>query len=196
MAMKAVEALFKSTETREKEKSSFYELAIKPLEGVEIFSKVVSSRLKRAMIYPFDLGERLLQRDEVLKNYDRFLENKFKALTQPKGTPVAVALTGNLSDNVLTIWKDDLGYKDISIHDNIFELGASSLDVVQINNIFKSALNIDVPVTALFEHPTIHSFLKYLNGTNEGDVTAPSGERIDRGKNKLEKLKKISNVER
>lgn len=195
MAMKAIDALFNSEETRQKEMQNFSEVAILPQEGVEAFSRVCNSRLTHVLLYPFDLGKRLQQRDKTLLNYNEFLEQKFKMLTDMSDSNFVPQIrSASMDENVLNIWKEYLGYKEIGIHDNIFEIGASSLDVVQVNNIFKSVLGIDVPVTTLFEYPTIHSFLKFIKGADAVENTADAAGRIDKGRNKLDKLKKLSNT--
>jgi acyl carrier protein len=191
--MKAIDSLFNSDESRLKEMEQFNAMAIHPREGVEAFVRVCNSSLTRVMLYPFDLVERLQQRDKTLLNYSEFLEKKFRLLADAtESNFVQVVKSQSMEENVVNIWKEYLGHKEISIHDNIFEIGASSLDVVQVKSIFKSQLGIDVPVTALFEYPTIHAFLKFIKGTEE--ATADSSERIDKGRDKLGKLKKLSNV--
>ncbi|HYC28676.1 MAG TPA: SDR family NAD(P)-dependent oxidoreductase, partial [Chitinophagaceae bacterium] len=193
MAMKAIDSLFNSDVTRQKEMEQFNAMAIHPREGVDAFARVCNSSLTRVMLYPFDLEKRLQQRDKTLLNYAEFLDKKFRLLTEITDTSfVQVVRSQSVEENVINVWKDYLGHKEISLHDNIFEIGASSLDVVQVKNIFKSQLSIDVPVTAFFEYPTIHAFIKFIKGGEE--VAADASGRIDKGRNKLEKLKKLSNV--
>lgn len=193
MAVKSIEALFSSAEARDQEQEIFRKMAIKPQEGIEVFARACRSGLKRVAVYPSSLITRLEHQEEILKNYSKFLEEKFKLLTDnTRKLNKSINKTSSVDDNVISIWKDYLGYENISLHDNIFELGASSLDVVQINNIFKSELGIDVPVTTLFEHPTIASFLKHVKGAEKEESTN-TAERIDRGMNRLGKLKRVTN---
>jgi acyl transferase domain-containing protein/acyl carrier protein len=194
MAMKAIDALFNADGSRQKEIEQFNATAILPKEGVEAFAKVCNSSLARVLLYPFDLHARLRQRDKTLLNYSAYLEKKFTLLADATADNnfVPQVKFNSLDENVINIWKEYLGHKEISVHDNIFELGASSLDVVTVRNIFKSSLGIDVPVTALFEYPTIHAFLKFIKGGEAEDNSAEASERIDKGRNKLGKLKKLS----
>jgi acyl transferase domain-containing protein/acyl carrier protein len=194
MAMKAIDALFNGDGSRQKELEQFNAAAILPREGVEAFAKLCNSTLTRVLLYPFDLQARLKQRDKTLLNYAEYLEKKFSLLADAAADNNFVPLVkfNSLDENIINIWKEYLGHKEISVHDNIFELGASSLDVVTVKNIFKTSLGIDVPVTALFEYPTIHAFLKFIKGTETEDNAAAASERIDKGRDKLGKLKKLS----
>jgi acyl carrier protein len=191
MAMKAIDSLFNSDDSRRSEMEQFNAMAIHPLEGVEAFSKVCNSSLTRVLLYPFDLHKRLQQRDKTLLNYAEFLEKKFSLLTESRDT-IHIVQSKSVEENIINIWKEYLGHKEISLHDNIFELGASSLDVVQVRNILKSSFGIDVPVTALFEYPTIHAFVKFIKGADEEIAPADASTRIDKGRNKLGKLKQLS----
>jgi acyl transferase domain-containing protein/acyl carrier protein len=188
MSVKAIEKMFGGQEARH----DMMQGAIAPEEGIKVFAAVTRCAAVRTLVYPLDLQHRLAERDRVLENYAAFLEEKFKAITTVK-TPASPVVGASLLDNVTSVWKDYLGHDQIGVHDNIFELGASSLDVVQVNNVLKSALKIDVPVTTLFEYPTIASFINHIEGRAESE-NAGSAERIDRGINKLDKLKKISTI--
>jgi amino acid adenylation domain-containing protein len=62
----------------------------------------------------------------------------------------------NPTETVLVdIWSQFLGRKTISIDDNFFQLGGHSLLATQIAARVSSALNIELPVRAIFESPTV-----------------------------------------
>lgn len=196
MSMKAVEKLMADKEEGTNSNEDLIKEGISPEEGIQVFKRVVQSGLNRLIIYPFDLLKRLEDRNHILADYSTFLDQKLRLLGSGKNSAVRVKpLFDTMDENVIAIWKDYLGHSEIGLHDNIFELGASSLDVIQINNILKSSLNIDVPVTTLFEFPTISSFLKHLKGLDK-KVEVEDTSRIDRGISKLGKLKNISTIEK
>jgi len=56
---------------------------------------------------------------------------------------------------VARVWQELFGIEPIGIHDNFLELGGHSLLAIQIMTHLRSALDNDLPVTALFENPTI-----------------------------------------
>jgi hypothetical protein len=60
-------------------------------------------------------------------------------------------------------WKEVLNRDKISIHDNFFDLGGTSMEVIHLSNILKETLNPDIPVAAIYRYMTISSFSQYLN---------------------------------
>lgn len=69
-----------------------------------------------------------------------------------------------LTIQLKAIWENELGIKGIEPEDNFFELGGNSLLAQKVINILKNDHEIDVPITKLYQHPTIDAFQKYLKG--------------------------------
>lgn len=73
------------------------------------------------------------------------------------------------------IWAAELGAERIGVHDHFFEeLGGSSLSVVKVAARMREALGREVPVTWLFEHPTVHGLAERL-GREGAPPPAPGG---------------------
>ncbi|MEL7002103.1 MAG: amino acid adenylation domain-containing protein, partial [Bacteroidota bacterium] len=76
---------------------------------------------------------------------------------------VKIKLPANdLERDIAEIWKEVLGKKEIGVEDNYFELGGNSLKGVIIVNKLKLLLNKFVPVTDLFEFPTIYELAQNI----------------------------------
>lgn len=60
------------------------------------------------------------------------------------------------------IWQDLLKNNEISVHDNFFDIGGSSLLIMFMATKIKEKLGNEFPVVKLFQYPTIHSFARYL----------------------------------
>ncbi len=56
---------------------------------------------------------------------------------------------------VLSIWQEALGQSDLGVHDDFFELGGHSLAAVQIAARVQETFSLELPVTVVFEHPTV-----------------------------------------
>lgn len=69
-----------------------------------------------------------------------------------------------LTFRLKSIWEKELAVKGVEPDDNFFELGGNSLLAQKVVNILKMDLDIDVPITKLYQHPTIEAFLKFLKG--------------------------------
>ncbi|HEX2570779.1 MAG TPA: amino acid adenylation domain-containing protein, partial [Polyangia bacterium] len=80
-----------------------------------------------------------------------------------------------LEQQLVGIWAAELGAERIGVHDHFFEeLGGSSLSVVKVAARMREALGREVPVTWLFEHPTVHALAERL-GREGAPPPAPGG---------------------
>ncbi len=69
-----------------------------------------------------------------------------------------------LEDKIAQAFAKALGREDVGLHDHFFDdLGGSSLTVVRACAALREALSEDVPVTHLFEHPTVHALAERLS---------------------------------
>ena len=66
-----------------------------------------------------------------------------------------VAPQTELEQELASIWTEVLKIEKIGIHDNFFKLGGHSLLATQVISRIRHTYNIDIPLRALFEHPTI-----------------------------------------
>lgn len=84
---------------------------------------------------------------------------------------------------VASIWCGVLGVKFIGTHDNFFELGGHSLMAVQITSLLREAFQIDLPLSGLFEMPTVQSLsqaidaLRYLKERSAGQGASKNADR-------------------
>jgi tyrocidine synthetase-3 len=64
-------------------------------------------------------------------------------------------------------WKQVLNLDTVGIHDNYFELGGTSLDVLRINAKLKERFKRDIPVVVMFTYSTVHSFADYIMNSQQ-----------------------------
>lgn len=64
---------------------------------------------------------------------------------------------------VIRTWQQVLGTPQIHPDDDFFLLGGQSLQTIQVANRLSAALQRDIPVTLLFEHPTVQQLAAALN---------------------------------
>ncbi len=60
------------------------------------------------------------------------------------------------------IFKQFLSMEKVGLHDNFFDLGISSMDLVQICTQLKELTNIDLPIVTLFTYPTIETLTHHI----------------------------------
>ncbi|UCH93122.1 MAG: amino acid adenylation domain-containing protein [Candidatus Aminicenantes bacterium] len=79
------------------------------------------------------------------------------------GSEVSSAAPGSEVEKMIACaWKEVLELETVGIHDNFFDVGGNSLSIIRVTGRLKEAFNRDIPVTALFNHPTIAALAAYL----------------------------------
>ncbi|MBE9185474.1 amino acid adenylation domain-containing protein [Microcoleus sp. LEGE 07076] len=73
-----------------------------------------------------------------------------------------VAPRTDIEEVLCKIWAKVLGKQQVSIYDNFFELGGHSLLATQLISRIRDALQLELPVSNLFESPTVASLAKYI----------------------------------
>jgi amino acid adenylation domain-containing protein len=68
-----------------------------------------------------------------------------------------------LEQSIAGVWRSVLRVDRVGLHDNFFELGGSSLRLTDVHNRLSTLLKIELPITALFQFPTIDSLAKHLS---------------------------------
>ncbi|MGE5343916.1 MAG: amino acid adenylation domain-containing protein [Candidatus Omnitrophota bacterium] len=87
---------------------------------------------------------------------------KIDPLTSPT---VHVTPQTDMEKIIARAWEEVLNLKDVGVHDNLFELGGNSFDIIKINSKLSELLQKNIPVVKLFEHPTIADFSRFLTNT-------------------------------
>jgi fengycin family lipopeptide synthetase E len=77
-------------------------------------------------------------------------------------TAVNVQPRNPVEQQVAAVCREVLGLDALSVHDNFFDMGANSLNLITINNRLKIMLNRDIPLTLLFEHTSVAQLAEYL----------------------------------
>ncbi|MFJ1551947.1 amino acid adenylation domain-containing protein, partial [Streptomyces sp. NPDC088246] len=93
------------------------------------------------------------------------------ALPEPEiGRPDAdafVAPAGAVEELLAGIWNQVLGIDRVGAEDNFFELGGHSLLATQVISRIRAVLGAEVPLSALFDHPTVRGLAATIAGSAE-----------------------------
>ncbi|MEM9482660.1 MAG: amino acid adenylation domain-containing protein [Cyanobacteria bacterium P01_F01_bin.116] len=79
---------------------------------------------------------------------------------------VYVAPRTPLEDTLAKIWAEILGLPKVSIQTSFFELGGHSLQAIQAIAQITNSLEVELPISALFQAPTVEQMAKLLGETS------------------------------
>ena len=104
------------------------------------------------------------------------------------------APVGPLEARLVEIWRDVLGLARVGVDDSFFDLGGHSLLLAQVHARLLGELEQPVPMVRLFEHPTIRSLARFLDGRSTSDRPASAesaGERSGPDRPSAERLTQL-----
>ena len=90
---------------------------------------------------------------------------------------------------VAATWREVLKSDAVAVDENFFEVGGNSLHLMQVSLKLTEAFGRDVPLRALFNHPTIGALAQYLKGAADGVASVKDesqSERLMAGKARLQ----------
>ncbi|MBG6082449.1 non-ribosomal peptide synthetase [Rubrivivax gelatinosus] len=79
----------------------------------------------------------------------------------------------DLERAVAAVWGEVLGLQSVDVETNFFELGGTSIGIVQAHRLLVERLDRPLAITALFQHPTVRAFASAL----ETAAVADSGSQ-------------------
>ncbi|MEL6866291.1 MAG: SDR family oxidoreductase, partial [Bacteroidota bacterium] len=93
-----------------------------------------------------------------------------EGLERPELMTPYVAPSSDLEKQLVAIWSAAIGYKDIGVNDDFFELGANSLKVVAVKAKINKIFQVDIPIKVLFNQSNVAQLAQYIE----------QAERVDR----------------
>ncbi|MDB6016433.1 MAG: Amino acid adenylation protein [Pedosphaera sp.] len=88
----------------------------------------------------------------------------------PSAEPIsAQALPQTQTEQIIAnIWREVLQRGQVGLEDNFFDLGGNSLQLAHVQTRLHEHLNVDLPITRLFEFTTINALARHLNSQTDG----------------------------
>jgi len=81
---------------------------------------------------------------------------------RPDSAPLLRKPRTQVEKDLLIIWKDQLKLSSLGVDDNFFNMGGTSLIVQRLVAQIGQGLNIEIPVTKIYQYPTIAELAKYI----------------------------------
>ncbi len=101
-----------------------------------------------------------------------------------------------IEKTIACIWEEVLGIERVGLHDNFFEVGGNSLNIIRVNSRLKDEFSRELPLVSMFTYPTVYEYGHYLEqeqGTGSGgdtDLLEDRSEVKQRGRNNLQKIRR------
>ncbi len=151
-----------------------------PAEGVAAFERVLSHQVGPQLVQSTgELDARLQQWLRLDKAGDGGAKPVLAATAVRPPLPTAyTAATDEIEQKVTAVWQELLGIEQIGIDDNFFDLGGNSLIGITLIARLKEIFDIPIPVTALFEAPTISALARYLRPAPEASAAKTESNRL------------------
>jgi len=169
----------------EADRVDFLKSAIKPQEGVMAFEAILGSGLSQIVVSTHDLSDRVrTTRETHLTRINKKEETRRTKYPRPESVGPYRAPVGDLETKMAAIWGELLGIEPVGRNDNFFELGGHSLLATQVISKIRSQMEIELPLKALFERPSIAQLAPLIAQGDKSEI--PAIRPVDR--RKLERL--------
>jgi len=106
--------------------------------------------------------------------------------TDPPPGAVQPAAGNETETMLLELWRKVLGTGAVGLNDNFFDLGGTSLQLLQVHATIASVVDSDLTVVDLFEYPRISALAARLR-SNGGTAVPGSAGRPPTGRRRLDR---------
>jgi len=163
------------------------ELAMTAREGEEVFRRALVARSAGQLIVSTaDLAARLLATQkrfaglrERRKNEGGPAAETVQHVRPSLSTPFVAAET-EMEQRIAAVWQQVLGFKQIGVEDNFFDLGGDSLVAIQVAGRLKETLKMDFPVAKLYQAVTVRSLAQVLSESEDEEQQRRAAEQVQR----------------
>ena len=128
------------------------------------YSKAEVQEYLRATLPSYMVPAILVELDEfpITSNGKIDKKNLLERETVANSTVAFVAPRNEMEENLAAMWKKVLKIHKISIHDNFFEIGGNSIDIIKLVSEIQKEYEIDISLRVLFDINTIADLAKYI----------------------------------
>jgi FkbH-like protein/FkbM family methyltransferase len=105
----------------------------------------------------------------------------FMGRDQASALPAEIGPAATLEMSLVNLWERVLGRRQIGLNENFFEAGGTSLKAVQLIALIQRELKRSLPITALFECPSIASLAARMNNPTRVGNRIDAAKALERG---------------
>jgi hypothetical protein len=97
-----------------------------------------------------------------------------------------------MEKSIVVVWQRMFGLEQVSVEDNLFDLGGHSLLLVQMHGRLRVALKRNFPLVSLFIYPTIRSLARHFSQAPD-QTSGTIGAWRDRARQQKDALNQLRN---
>ena len=125
---------------------------IRPQEGFEALMRALASGEVQPIVTSLDLGALRQRATPAARPVGGADPTQFE---RPELESHFIAPRTPVEHKIAGFWSELLGVANIGVEDNFFDIGGHSLIAVRLFRMIKKEFSIDLPISALFDAPTI-----------------------------------------
>ena len=116
---------------------------------------------------PFMIPAYILQLENIPLTPNGKVDRKtLESYGQTTGAGTAYAAPGSQVEKTIAgIWTEILGLEKVGLHDNFFDIGGHSINIIKVNNKLNKEMDKSISIPEMFRYPTIASLANYFNPT-------------------------------
>jgi acyl carrier protein len=173
------------------------ELAMTAREGEEVFRRALAVRSAGQLIVStIDLAGRQLATQKrfaglrARRKGDGPSAETVRHERPSLATPYVAPETA-MEQRIAAVWQQVLGFQQIGVEDNFFDLGGDSLVAIQVASRLKEALNMEFPVAKLYQAVTVRSLAQVLTESDDEERLRRAAEQAQRNQAAVRRLQYI-----
>lgn len=171
---------------------------ILPAEGAAVFNRALTAHTPRLVVSTTALAAKFKTAETpglpTIPVPGRDMKESRARYPRPSLSIPYAPPTDEMEKLLCETWENFLAIEQVGIHDNFFELGASSLAIVQVNTILNEILKKEIPTPTMYAYPTAAQLAGHLSGAKDEAASPPDEAArlaaISEGKSKLQQRKK------
>jgi NAD(P)-dependent dehydrogenase (short-subunit alcohol dehydrogenase family)/acyl carrier protein len=153
------------------------ELGMSVAEAMEMLETTLSMKAAGQLVVSTgDLESRINQWIKLESLRDRGGSTARSPARRPGAKSNSDAPRDEIEQQIAQAWQEALGMDTVGIHENFSQLGGHSLLAIRIVSELRNAFQIDLPVRALFDAPTVAELSSHIKERLVADIEALSDE--------------------
>ena len=149
-------------------------------EGIEAFSRIISSKIDRVIVTTRDVEEIITEYDLRRSKFEQAISQvtaSKEIYPRPDLSTTYVAPRNKIEQQIADIWQELLGIEKIGIYDDFFEFGGHSLLATQVASRLRDIFQVQISLKEIFNAKTIAEISQKIEAVNT-DVSENQSNKI------------------